>query len=301
MSDIAEPTAAAATFTNPASSSPEAAPLLPLFYKALQPLNSRLHADWRLHGGDAGFANETPFVPVVVGELAAISRSYPVVFAADSAQPVAVLGLERQNLFVADGRWAQDAYAPAYVRRYPFALIQTANPDGFALAIDSSSERVTQSGTEGAALFEDGHPSDLTKQALAFCDAFQSDAAATRAFTDALKAQGLLIDRRADATLPDGRKLGLEGFQIVDEEAFGKLADDVVLDWHRKGWLAAVHFHLASLDRFSLLLNRRALAAAADEAVTQASSTDASADEVVLPNFEDVASAEPAAPTKKKA
>lgn len=284
-----------------APTAPAGAPLLPLFYRALQPLNSQIHADWRLHEGDAGFANETPFVPVVVGELASASYSYPIVFAADSAQPVAVLGLERRNLFIEGRRWAQDAYVPAYVRRYPFAFVATVNPDGFALAIDSGSERVAQIGTTGAALFEDGQPSELTKQALAFCDAFQADAAATKAFTDALQAQGLLIERRADATLPDGRKLGLEGFQIVDADAFSKLADDVVLDWHRKGWLALVHFHLASLERFNSLLNRQALFAATDDPVTQTSPADASADETALPNSQDAAPAEPTAPTKKKA
>ena len=106
-------------------------------------------------------------------------------------------------------------------------------------------------------MFEDGKPSALTTQALAFCDAFQAETATTRAFAEALTAHDLLIDRRADATLPDGRKLGLEGFQIVDAEKFGTLADDVVLDWHRRGWLALVHFHLASLERFSDLLARQ--------------------------------------------
>ena len=70
----------------------------------------------------------------------------------------------------------------------------------------------------------------------------------------ALRAQGLLIDRRADVTLPDGRKLGLDGFQIIDTDQFAKLDEAVVLDWHRKGWLALVHFQLASLERFGALL-----------------------------------------------
>ncbi len=78
-----------------------------------------------------------------------------------------------------------------------------------------------------------------------------------------MKAQDLLIDRRADATLPDGRKLGLEGFQIVDARKFAGLADDVMLDWHRRGWLALVHFHLSSLDRFSALLTLQTARAAA--------------------------------------
>jgi hypothetical protein len=235
---------------------------LPLFYRDPQPLSSMLHADWRLKEGDAAYAAATPYVPIIVGELASAARSYPIVFTAGDAQPIAVLGLDRHNLFVEDGRWSQDAYVPAYVRRYPFGFIARTDPDGFALTIDVGADRVVRSGTDGVALFEDGKPSELTRHALGFCDAFQIDAAATRAFAEALKAQGLLVDRRADATLPDGRKLGLEGFQIVDAEKFSKLPDAVVLEWHNNGYLAWVYFHLASLERFQILLNRKARRAA---------------------------------------
>lgn len=268
---------------------------LPLFYREPQPLSSSVHSAWRLKDGDASFAAEAPYVPIVAGELAAAARDYPVVFAAGDAQPIAVLGLERRNLFVEDGRWARDAYVPAYVRRYPFGFIATVNPDGFALAIDAASDRVVQSGDEGAALFEDGKPSELTKQALSFCDAFQAEAKATRDFAEALKTQDLLIDRRADATLPDGRKLGLEGFQVVDAEKFSKLPDEVVLEWHNNGYLALVHFHLASLERFSNLLNRQALVAA----VVPVSQSDASA-EAPLADTDAASSASASKPVKSR-
>nr|WP_316629357.1 SapC family protein [uncultured Brevundimonas sp.] len=229
---------------------------LPLFYRDPQPLSSAAHAEWRLLDGDVSFAADTAYAPIVVGELAAASAAYPVLFSGDTVQPIVVLGLQQSNLFVTNGRWDPAAYVPAYVRRYPFGFIATVNPEGFALAIDAGSDRVVKTDGEGAPLFEDGKPSELTRQALSFCDAFQGEAAATQAFGQALKAQDLLIDRRADATLKDGRKLGLDGFQIVDVERFNALPDDVVIDWHRKGWLAMVHFHLASLDRFRNLLDR---------------------------------------------
>lgn len=243
--------------TDPSPAGETAPTGLPLFYREPQPLNSNIHSAWRLKDGDLSFASEAPYVPIVVGELAAASRDYPIVFAAGDAQPIAVLGLERRNLFVEDGQWDRDAYIPAYVRRYPFGFIATVNPDGFALAIDAASDRVGQSGDDGAALFEDGKPSELTKQALSFCDAFSREADATKLFAAALQEKDLLIDRRADATLPDGRKLGLEGFQIVDAEKFAKLDDETILAWHRQGLLALAHFHLASLERFSGLLNRQ--------------------------------------------
>lgn len=246
-----------------AETSADPASKLPLFYRDPQPLAAGLHADWRLKDGDAAFAAETPYVPIVVGELAAAARCYPVVFAAGDAQPIAVLGLERRNLFVADGRWDEESYVPAYVRRYPFGFIATSNPDGFALAIDIGSDRVVRSGDEGAALFQDGKPTELTRQALNFCDAFGRDAEVTRLFAIALKEKDLLIDRRADATLPDGRKLGLDGFQIVDPAKFAALDDETLSAWHRQGLLGLVHHHLASLDRFQALLARQAKLAAA--------------------------------------
>ncbi|MFA7439979.1 MAG: SapC family protein [Sphingomonadaceae bacterium] len=267
-----------------ATAVPTSTPRLPLFYRALAPLHSERHADWRLKEGDASFAAETPYVPIVVGELAQAARTYPIVFAAGDAQPIAILGLERRNLFLHDGRWAADAYVPAYVRRYPFGFLATMEagsdePTGFALAIDTGSDRVAREGAEGAALFENGEPSALTRQALEFCNAFQTEARATMAFAKALQDRDLLVERRADATLPDGRKLGLEGFQVVDSAKFSTLPDDVVLEWHNNGYLAWVYFHLASLDRFSTLLDRQALRiAVAPESQAAASSEPVAAD-----------------------
>lgn len=240
--------------TSPSADEAAAAARLPLFYRRPVPLSSVDHADWKLKSADYGFAADTAFVPLVLTEIPSAARTYPVVFAGEGAAPLALTGLERTNLFVTDGAWTEEAYVPAYVRRYPFGFLATGDGKSFVLALDVEAEGVLSSGEEGRPLFEDGKPAELTRQALAFCDAFQGEAAATTAFAEALKASGLLIDRRADVTLPDGRKLGVDGFQIVDAEKFAALDDAVVLDWHRKGWLALVQFHLASLDRFAALL-----------------------------------------------
>jgi len=231
---------------------------LPPFYRDPRPLSREAHAGWRLIEGDAGFAADAAFVPVVAAEFARAGQSYPVVFAMPEAVPVAVLGLEQRNLFVRDGQWAEANYVPAYVRRYPFGFVATGEAGSFILAIDAGSDRVAQGGEAGMALFEAGEPAERTRQALAFCDAYQAESEATRAFADALKAQDLLIERRADATLSDGRTFGLQGFQIVDAAKFAALDDATVLDWHKRGWLALVHFHLASLERFQTLIARQA-------------------------------------------
>lgn len=227
---------------------------LPLFYKAPQLLTASIHADLRLKQGDYAFARETNATPLAAVEFAPAMRHYPIVFSESDGFPVAVLGLAQENYFVTDGRWENGAYVPAYVRRYPFVFSETAG-DSFALALDMGSDRVARGGSEGELLFEDdGKPTALVEGALAYCGEFHGAHLQTKAFVDALKTQDLLIDRRADAQLADGRRLGLNGFRIVDADKFDKLPDEVVLDWHRKGWLGLVHFHLASIDRFKTLL-----------------------------------------------
>ncbi|WP_165189907.1 SapC family protein [Caulobacter soli] len=235
---------------------------LPLFYQDPQPLNALTHGALRLKDGDYGFAAQTNAAPLTLVEFASAARGYPVVFSqGETPFPMAILGLGAGNRFVADGRWAEGVCAPAYVRRYPFVFIE-AGGDNLVLGIDMASERVVVSGEGGAALFEDGKPSALTEGAMAFCREFHAQHLQARAFGAALVEHDLLIAQQADARPAGGQPLSLGGFQVVDQARFAALPDAVVLDWHRKGWLALVHFHLASLERFVDLLAREQTPAA---------------------------------------
>ena len=236
---------------------------LPLFYRQPVPLSAQRHGEWRLMPGDLGFSAEANAVAIVIEEFASASRFYPVLFSAHDATPLVLLGLERRNLFVDNGEWENGHYVPAYVRRYPFVFVRAADPDGFALAIDADSGRIAESGSDGVALFEDGQPAEITRRALDFCGRFTGEHRATQAFCAELKARGLLVKRDAGATLPNGRRLQVSGFEVVDPERFGALPEETVVDWHRKGWLGLIHFHLASLARFADLLSRQSAADAA--------------------------------------
>ncbi|WEK02139.1 MAG: SapC family protein [Candidatus Sphingomonas phytovorans] len=235
---------------------------LPLFYQKPQPLIQVIHDEVRLKNGDFTFAADANALPVTIVEFAQAMRFYPIAFAEGGNFPVAVLGLSAGNRFVTEGRWAERHYVPAYARRYPF-VFQDAGEQGFALALDMASERVVRSGEAGTPMFIDGKPSPLTESALAFCREFHQAHLQTQAFVAALAERDLLIEQQADAKLASGEPRRLAGFHIVDREKFGALPDDVILDWHRKGWLALVLFHLSSLDRFADLLALEGVAAPA--------------------------------------
>lgn len=237
-----------------------AAPANPLFYKNPQVLVPQVHGEWRLKGGNAAFAAAAIGVPVVITECADLGRFYPVLFGAGKDfGPIALTGLIDRNLFIQDDLWDQSTYIPAYVRRYPFGLATVPDDkDRLVLVIDEASNLFVQGGTEGAALFEGSEASQLTKDALQFCENWHRETFATQAFCDALREKNLLVDRRVDGTLPDGKKFAIDGFQIIDSKKLSELDSETVTDWHRRGWLAACYYHLSSLARIGDLVARTA-------------------------------------------
>ena len=113
----------------------------PLFYRRPVVLNAQRHADIWIEedGHQFSFARQTNAVRINMQEFVSASSEYPVVFVRGGKSwfPVAILGLrDKTNNFVsADGRWLGD-YTPAYVRRYPFALVATGEGDN-RLCVDA--------------------------------------------------------------------------------------------------------------------------------------------------------------------
>src|SRR5260221_7796003 len=101
---------------------------LPIFYRRPRPLNSEIDRGKSLRlAPDHSFARGTNSLVLNGGEFSLAMRFYPIVFSlAEPVSAFAVVGLvDKENLFVgADGRWVPDAYVPAYVRRYPFILME---------------------------------------------------------------------------------------------------------------------------------------------------------------------------------
>lgn len=235
---------------------------LPLFYKEPQPLHGAVHGGKGLRQpGDYRFAAKAHAVVVHAQEFRLAAAHYPIVFADDdSSMSLAVLGYrEGHNVFVDEaGRWAPGTYIPSYVRRYPFASGQGAKSDEAILYIDAASDLLVDLEADPTAqpLFAGGEPSEHTKRALEFCAAFQRQVPGTNAFVEAVKARELLQSREVKLDLPSGGNQLLTGLRIIEEEKFNALPDDVFLEWRRRGWVALVYWHWASMDNFRRMLER---------------------------------------------
>ena len=203
-------------------------------------------------------------------EFAEACKAFPLLFIRSGEQdargqpvitPVCLLGLEAgENLFVDEGTWTA-AYEPAFLRRYPFALVDARQDGGDAsaqaVAVDAGFGGLAEHG-DGERLFgDDGEPTPYLQQVLQFLNDYESAVQITRPIGAHLQSLGLLKDMRAAGKLTNGEPFAVDGFLVVDEEKLRALPDDVVVSLHRGGLLALVHAHLVSLSNLSRLVDRK--------------------------------------------
>jgi hypothetical protein len=229
------------------------------FYSNVVPLNRDRHRNLKLRTeGPMRFAAGTHFVPLTAVELFDAAREYPIVFAGgEDASPVAVLGLRSgENLFVdANGRWAEAAYVPAFVRRYPFILSETSDTTQYTVCLDESYEGLSE--TEGTRLFdEEGKESELVTRIVGFLKDFLTESERTRRFVQRLRELDLLSSQDMQVKDPRGRTYALREFRTVDEKKLKALGDDVLGELHRSGYLGCIYAHLVSLGNVMRLASR---------------------------------------------
>ena len=230
-----------------------------LFYGQVESLDPALHADLALSDAvkSYAFARPTNSVPLNALEFMSSARHYPILFNGDErGMPLALVGLRsHENLFVEDGGiWAEGCYIPAFVRRYPFVLLNGDDSDAISLCFDPTAEQIQSGGAQ--ALFEGGNPSGLLKSVAKFCASYAREQNGTRRFVAALREADVLIDRTVDIALRDGEKVAMRGFRVIDETKLKALPDDVIVEWWRNGWMAAIHAHMVSLGNFGRLYVR---------------------------------------------
>ena len=166
-------------------------PALPLFFKRVVGVNPEIHGSLRLdRNAGFGYAAAAQSVPIGLGEMESVSQHYPILFA-NGSPPVAValLGLrEGENLFVLpDGTWRPARYVPAYVRAFPFIFIENKTTRTVYVGMEPDADCL-RSGA-GVPLFEDGKPTTVLNECVAFCSAFRDNLGAVPLFLEYLLRQ----------------------------------------------------------------------------------------------------------------
>ena len=120
-------------------------------FKKVVPVTKENHSHLFVKGTDNFlFAKDFHIAPIALKEFFRATAYYPIIFLEEPSskefRPVALLGLqEGENLYIDDqGKWLVP-YVPAAIRRYPFTLAPTQDPNQFLICVDEESELV---GTE---------------------------------------------------------------------------------------------------------------------------------------------------------
>lgn len=238
-------------------------PPMPLFYKAPIPLDGKAHKDLGLKK-DFGlnFTKNVNAVPINMIEMPQICHFYPIGFSPDAAAtPVAIVGLrDNENLFLNEnGKWEEDTYIPAYIRRYPFIFSEMPDNDQLSLCIDLNKDIVESNGKQPF-FDKDSKPTQLAQNALEFCKSYHAAAQQTVAFGQELAKSGILVERQAEINIGDGKRINFAGFRIIDEKKMAELDDKTFMEWRQKGYLPFLYAHLfsgAQWQRLTRLLQKR--------------------------------------------
>jgi hypothetical protein len=207
-----------------------------------------------LPDGDFSFAAGSPTVPLTVDEFARAALDYPIVFVGPARRAFAVTSLSADaNRFIDDaGSYRPGAYIPAYLRRHPFALVNDPANGQWVLGIDEFSTRLAPLDAPGALpLFQAGEPSAATREAVAFCEAYEAGNQRTERLVEVLDELDLFEARQAHhrPRLPDGSEgepVLLLDYVAVSRARLDALDDVAFARLRARDGLGAVYAHLMS-------------------------------------------------------
>jgi hypothetical protein len=236
---------------------------LPMFYRALEPLNSAQHSKYKVRPVlDMTDVAKSHAVPITTDEFALAQRHYPIVFSVgEQPVPIALMGLnEGVNVFLDETGRPRDAsaYTPAYLRRYPFMLARLRqDSDEMSLCFDPTANAIGEF-DEGQPMFDGDQPSDATKAILEFCEQFEAAGQRTTAFMEELVKSGLLMDGEV-AIQPEGMEQPFiyRGFRMIDEEKLRGLKGDALRKMNQSGMLPLIFAHLFSLSQIREVFGRQ--------------------------------------------
>ena len=202
-------------------------------------------------------------ITITAAEYAQASASFPIVLVKNPDSPryrsVAMLGMEAgENLFFQDEKWSALS-VPQSIGMAPFALgLDPDKENTLTACVDVDSEFVGED--KELALFEaEGKESELLTNVQNSLGRLYENEKMTENFIKELEENDLLQELELKIDLSTGEKKKLTGLFTVNEDKIKALADDKVLDFHKRGLFVPIYAMLGSLAQMNRLVQLRNL------------------------------------------
>ncbi len=200
-------------------------------------------------------------IPVTASEFAQAASSFPVVIVKDPEseryRSVAMLGLESgENLFFKEDKWL-GLYIPQSIGMAPFMLgVDPDKEKTLTACVDLDSEFIGED-KELALFDEKGEETDVLKNVQQSLGRMYENERMTDQFIKELADNDLLQELELKLNGVSGDNKKLVGIFTVNEEKIAKLADDKVLDFHKRGLFVPIYAMLGSLSQVNRLIQLR--------------------------------------------
>jgi hypothetical protein len=202
-------------------------------------------------------------ITITAAEYAQASASFPIVLVKNPDSPryrsVAMLGLEAgENLYIQDEKWS-GLTVPQSIGMAPFALgLDPDKENTLTACVDVDSEFVGED--KDLALFEaEGKESELLTNVQNSLGRLYESEKMTENFIKELEENDLLQELELKIDLSTGEKKKLTGLFTINEDKIKSLADDKVLDFHKRGLFVPIYAMLGSLGQINRLVQLRNL------------------------------------------
>lgn len=226
-------------------------------YKKLELLNKIQHKNKSVaEVSDFLYSKNLINAPIALTEFFETCKNYPIFFAKDKDNKwfaTALLGYkEGENLFVDNkGKWKELHYIPAFIRSYPFILVNQDDKKEMVIAIEG--EYLDEKESSKKLFDEKGNNSEFLNGAIKFLNQFYTDSLGSNEFIKQLESWELLEEKVVNIVNSKNEKFTLSGFFIVNEEKLKHLSKKKKDDICAKNAYALITAHLISLSNIQKL------------------------------------------------
>ena len=155
-----------------------------------------------------------------------------------------------------DGAWL-GSYIPAYIRRYPFILVNAdEQANSFAVCIDESYSGFNTGGEGDRLISDNGEHGEILANSVKFLEEFYKHIQVTSTFCQVIADAGLVESMQANFSMKSGSTFSLAGLYCVPRNKIKALSAEQLNLFVDRDYLDLLYLYIYSLSNMDKLIRR---------------------------------------------